>query len=136
MFFNQKNTARAWTAQCSIFVLSHIRKPLYGLGKILYRLIYIPVLNAVPDTVLDMALQNDLSNLMESRFGCIDLREHILTGNVLVYHAVDGLNLPDDFFQPAVQIVCVHTLSHNAPASLSAAGGPVKSTAPGNTDKL
>ena len=63
MFFNQKNTARAWTAQCSIFVLSHIRKPLYGLGKILYCLIYIPVLNAVPDTVLDMALQNDLPYL-------------------------------------------------------------------------
>ena len=65
MFFNQKNTARALTAQCSFFVLSHIRKPLYGLGKILYRLIYIPVLNAVPDTVLDMALQNDLAYLVE-----------------------------------------------------------------------
>ena len=42
----------------------------------------------------------------------VDLRQNVLAGHVLVHHAVDGLYLPDDLFQPPVQIFRIHTLLH------------------------
>ncbi len=44
--------------------------------------------------------------------GGVDLGQHILTGHVLVYHAVNSLHLADDLLQPPVQVVRIHTLSH------------------------
>ena len=61
----------------------------------------------------DVALQHHLSAAVEGGLGRVDLREHILAGHILVHHPVDGLNLSDDLFQAAVQIVRVHTLSHS-----------------------
>lgn len=68
--------------------------------------------DAVADAVLDMALQNDLSTAVQSRLGRVDLGENILAGHVFIHHAVDGLYLPDDFFQMPMQIVCIHALLH------------------------
>ena len=33
-------------------------------------------------------------------------------GNILVDHAINGLNLADNFFQSAMQIIRIHTLPH------------------------
>ena len=41
-----------------------------------------------------------------------DLRQNILTGHILVNHAVDGLHLSNDFFQTAMQVLCIHALLH------------------------
>ena len=49
---------------------------------------------------------------MQRGFGRIDLRKNILTRHVLVYHPVDCLNLPDNFFQAAMQVFRIHTLFH------------------------
>lgn len=57
-------------------------------------------------------LENDLAAAVQRGFGCIDLRKNILARDVLVHHAVDGLHLTDDLFEPTVQIVSVHTLFH------------------------
>ena len=57
----------------------------------------------------------DLSGLVKSRLGGVDLGEDVLAGHIFVDHAVDGLHLADDLFQTPVQIVCVHTLSHKNP---------------------
>ena len=70
--------------------------------------------DAVADTVADMTLQNHLSCPVKGGFGSVDLGQHILSGDVLIHHTVNGLNLTDDFPQSAVQIVGVHTLSHTA----------------------
>lgn len=45
--------------------LSHICKPLYRFCKIFYGFICIAVFNAVPDTVLNMSLQNNLPYFVE-----------------------------------------------------------------------
>ena len=45
--------------------LCHIPKALYGFCEIFNRLIHISVFDSIPDTVLDMALQNDLAYLVE-----------------------------------------------------------------------
>ena len=44
---------------------THLRKALYGFCEIFNRLIHISVFDSIPDTVLDMALQNDLAYLVE-----------------------------------------------------------------------
>ena len=76
------------------------------------------VLDAIPDTVLDVAFQHHLPALVQGRLGRVDLGKDILAGNILVDHPVNGLHLPDDLFQPTVQIVGVHALSHtNVPLS-------------------
>ena len=62
------------------------------------------MLDAVPDAVLDVAFQNHLTGLVQGRFGGVDLGENVFTGDILVDHAVDGLDLADDLFQSAVQI--------------------------------
>ena len=73
-------------------------------GKALDRLIRVAVLDPVADAAADMPLQHDLAAAVERRFGDIDLRQHILSGDILVHHAVDSLHLPDDLFQTAMQI--------------------------------
>ena len=75
---------------------SNIGKSFDRFGEILYGLIRVPVLNAISDTVLNMALQHHLTGLMQGRFRCVDLRQNIFTGNILIDHPVDGLHLADD----------------------------------------
>ena len=60
------------------------------------------MLNPVFDTVIDMPFQHDLTDFVQSGFGCIDLGENIFSGNIFINHTVNGLNLSDDFFQSAV----------------------------------
>ena len=92
--------------------LAHIREALDGFGEIFDRFIRVAVLDAVADAVLDVALEHDLAAAVQRRFGRVELRKNVLAGDVLVDHAVDGLHLTDDFFEPAVQIFRVHALSH------------------------
>ena len=54
--------------------------------------------------------QHHLTAAVEGRFGGVDLGENVLAGYVLGHHPVDGLHLSDDLFQPAVQVIGVHTL--------------------------
>ena len=84
-------------------------------GKALDRLIRVAVLDPVADAVADMPLQHDLAAAVECRFGNIDLRQHILSGDVLVHHAVDSL--PNDLFQTAMQIFRIHALIVPPPSS-------------------
>src|SRR5699024_7110597 len=92
--------------------LSHIGKPLHRLGKAGDGLVRVPVLDAVPDAVLDVSFQHHLAAPVQGGLGGVDLAEHVLAGNILVDHPVDGLDLADDLFQPTVQVIRVHTLSH------------------------
>ena len=70
------------------------------------------MLDAVPDAVLQVALQHHLARLVQGGFGGVDLGQHVLAGHILVHHAVDGLDLADDLAQAAVEVVGIHTLSH------------------------
>ena len=70
--------------------------------------------DSIPDAVPDMSFQDHLSALMQSRLCGIELREYILTGNIFIDHPVNRLYLPDDLFQPAVQVFRIHTLSHGS----------------------
>ena len=92
--------------------LLHICKSLHRLGEALYGLISVAVLETVADAVLYMSLKDDLAAAVERRLGGIELRQYILAGHILIHHAVDSLNLANDFFQTPVQIVCIHTLLH------------------------
>ena len=73
-----------------------------GFGEFRNGLIGISVFDAVTHTVVQMSLQYDLPDFVQSTFGGIDLDQDILTGNILVHHFINGLELTDDFFQPAV----------------------------------
>ena len=73
------------------------------------------VFNAVADTVLDVPLQHDLSAAVQRGFRGVDLRQNILTGHILVNHAVDGLHLSNDFFQTAMQVLCSPCIASFAP---------------------
>ena len=73
---------------------------------------WVAVCNAVTDTVLDVPLQHDLSAAVQRGFRGVDLRQNILTGHILVNHAVDGLHLSNDFFKTAMQVLCIHALLH------------------------
>ena len=57
---------------------------------------------------------------VQRRFRGVDLGEHILAGHVLVHHAVDGLHLADYFLEPAMQVVGIHALPHDAPSARDA----------------
>ena len=76
-------------------------------------------IGAIPDAVLQMALQHHLPRPVQGRFGRVDLGKNVLAGYVFVHHAVDGLHLADDLFQAAVQIRRIHTLLHKIRALLS-----------------
>ena len=92
--------------------LAHVRETLYRFGEVFNGFVCIAVFDAVPDTVLDVSLQNNLSAAVQGGFCGIDLRQNIFAGDILVDHAVNCLYLSDNFFQSAVQIVSVHTLFH------------------------
>ena len=95
-------------------VLTHVGKSFYSFCKTFDCFIRIPVLNAIPDTVANMPLQNHLSASVKRRFGSIDLSKNILTGDIFIYHSVNRLNLTNDFLESAVQIIRIHALSHNS----------------------
>ena len=92
---------------------AHIGKSFHGLRKICNVFFCLSVLYTVAHTVPDMPFQHDLSATMQRGFGGVELRGDILAGYVLIDHPVNGLHLSDDFFQSAVQIICVHTLPHS-----------------------
>ena len=83
-------------------VLTHVGKSFYSFCKTFDCFIRIPVLNAIPDTVANMPLQNHLSASVKRRFGSIDLSKNILTGDIFIYHSVNRLNLTNDFLESAV----------------------------------
>ena len=92
--------------------LAHVRETLYRFGEVFNGFVRIAMFDAVPDAVLDVSLQNNLSAAVQGGFCGIDLRQNIFAGDILVDHAVNCLYLSDNFFQSAVQIVSVHTLFH------------------------
>lgn len=55
--------------------------------------------DAVAHAVLQVPFKDDLSCLMKSALGGINLHEDVLAGDILVNHAVDGLNLADDLLR-------------------------------------
>ena len=93
-------------------LLVHIGEPLNCHCKISDGFIRIAMLNSIADTVLDMPFQNHLPRLMEGGFGCIDLRQNILSVYFFIVHAIDSLHVADDFFQAAVEVLGIHTLFH------------------------
>ena len=92
------------------YLLLHIGEALDCSGKALERFVHIAVGDSVADAVLDVPFEHDLAAAVERGFRRVDLGENALAGDVLVDHPVNGLCLPDDLFQSAVQIVCVHAL--------------------------
>ena len=92
---------------------AHVREALHGLREVFNRLIGVAVLDPVAHAMLDVPLEHDLAAAVQGGFGGVDLREHVLTRDILVDHPVDGLHLADDLFESAVQIFRVHTLSHS-----------------------
>ena len=90
---------------------AHVRKALDRLRKVLDRFVRVAVLDAVTHAVLDVPLENDLAAAVQRGFGRIDLRKNILARDVLVHHAVNGLHLTDDLFEPTVHVETVCLLS-------------------------
>ena len=78
--------------------LAHVRETLYRFGEVFNGFVCIAVFDAVPDTVLDVSLQNNLSAAVQGGFCGIDLRQNIFAGDILVDHAVNCLYLSDNFF--------------------------------------
>ena len=103
------NRLRKYSYVC---FLRHVGEALYGYGKVIESFIYVSVFNAVPYAVLDMALQDNFPAGMERRFCGIDLRKDIFTGDILIYHPVDRLNLPDNLLEAAVKVFRIYTLLH------------------------
>ena len=77
--------------------LPHIREPLHCLREAFDGFVGVPVLDAVSYAMADVALQDDLPCFVEGRLRRVDLGKHVLAGDVLVHHAVDSLDLADDF---------------------------------------
>lgn len=92
--------------------LSHIGKTLYCLSKILYSLVGVAVFNSISYTMADMSLKDKLTAFVECRFCGVDLRQNILTGNVLIYHSVNRLHLTDNSAKSFVQSLVIHTVFH------------------------
>ena len=61
-----------------------------------------------------MTLQHNLAAFVDCGLRRVHLGEDVLTGNILIHHPVNGLELSDNFLQSAVQIVRIHTLSHTS----------------------
>ncbi len=62
----------------------------------------IPVFKPVKNTVMEMSLQYNLPDPVESRLGRIHLGQHVLTGNICINHTVNCLHLSDNFFQASM----------------------------------
>ena len=71
--------------------------------------------DAVAHAVLQVPFQDNLPHFMKRTLGGIDLHEDVLAGNILINHAVDGLNLADDLFEAPVKIRRIHALLHESP---------------------
>ena len=93
----------------------HIGKTLNCFGKVLNGFFGVAVFNAVAHAVLNMPFQHNLPYAVQCRFGGVNLHKNILAGHIFVNHSVNSLHLADNFFQAAVQIVSIHTLSHLIP---------------------
>ncbi len=93
-------------------VLLHICEALDCLCEALDGLIRVAVLDAVADTMPDVPLQHYLAASVERRPCRVELRENVLAGNIFIHHPVYRLNLPDNFFEPAVQVLGIHTMFH------------------------
>ena len=106
---------------------SYFREILYGLAEIGDRPVRVAVFDAFADAMVKMAYEHDLAYFMERRFGGVYLCQYVFARYVLVHHAVDGLDLADDFLQPSVQIVGIHAGPHVASsvADTTAYGRPV-----------
>ena len=76
--------------------LAHVRETLYRFGEVFNGFVCIAVFDAVPDTVLDVSLQNNLSAAVQGGFCGIDLRQNIFAGDILVDHAVAHAQLIED----------------------------------------
>ena len=90
----------------------NVGKALDGLGEPGNSVLSIAMFDAVAHAVADMAFQNDLANPVQGRLGSVNLGKNVLAGNILVYHAVYGLDLSYDFVETAVQVCLIHALLH------------------------
>lgn len=89
-----------------------VGKSFHCLGEFGNGLIGIAVLDAVADAMAYMSFQNNLACPVQGRLGGVNLREDVLAGNILVYHAVYSLDLSYDFVEAAVQVSLIHALFH------------------------
>ena len=98
----------------SAVLLFHVGEALNGLGEFFDGGIGVPVLDAVAHAVLDVSFQHHLAHSVQGRLAGVDLCEYVLTGNVLINHAIHSLYLTDDFFQTCVHAggIGVRTLAH------------------------
>ena len=96
-----------------------ICKAFYRFSEAIDSLVRVAMLDPVAHTVLDMTLEHHLPYPVQRRFRGVYLCEHIFAGDVLVNHAVYSLNLPDYFFQSAVQVFRIHTLPHRASSEIT-----------------
>lgn len=90
----------------------NVGKALDCLGEPCNSVFCIAMFDSVADAVTYMAFQNNLANPVQGRLGSVNLGENVLAGNILVNHAVYGLNLSYDFAETAVQVCLVHALLH------------------------
>ena len=90
----------------------NVGKAFDGLGEPGNSVLSIAMFDAVAHAVADMAFQNDLANPVQGRLGSVNLGKNVLAGNILVYHAVYGLDLSYDFVETAVQVCLIHALLH------------------------
>jgi hypothetical protein len=65
-------------------------------GKVRNRLIRVAVLNPLADTVVQVAFQDDLPDLMQCALCGIDLDKDILAGDIFVHHFINSLDLAYD----------------------------------------
>ena len=92
-----------------VYFSDHVCKTFNSFCKFCNRFISVSVFDSVAYTVLNMALQNDLTRFVEGGFSSIDLRENVFARNVFINHPVDGLDLADDFPETAVEILRINT---------------------------
>lgn len=95
--------------------LMHVGETFDCLGEALDGLLRVPMRDSVAYTMSNMSFQDDLADPMERGFSGVDLGKNVLTGDIFFDHSVNGLDLPDDFAQAAVQVFYIHALSHFLP---------------------
>ncbi len=105
-------TAEICTDQNGRDKILNVGKALDCLGEPGNSVFCIAMFDSVADAVADMAFKDDLANPVQGRLGSVNLGEDVLAGNILVNHAVYGLDLSYDFVETAVQVCLVHALLH------------------------
>lgn len=78
--------------------LFHVGETFDGFCKAGNRRIRIAMLDSFADAMPDVPFEYDLSAGMQRGFCGVDLGENVLAGLVFVDHAVNRLNLAQDFF--------------------------------------